>query len=89
MWWTYALHSVNLWGVNSRAGTPSLRALSLVYVAAVVFLIALATIDPNHPKRGLFVMALALRIPGLVPALPFLYVAVAGCGVSRTLTPAV
>lgn len=37
----------------------------------------LATTDPNHPKRGLFVIALALCHPALVPAPRVLYVAVA------------
>jgi len=50
---------------------------SLVYVAFVMVMMTLATTDPNHPKRGLFVIALALCLPALVPALPVLYVAVA------------
>jgi hypothetical protein len=36
-------------------------------------LMTLATTDPNHPNRGLFVVTLALCLPALVPALPFLY----------------
>jgi hypothetical protein len=60
-------------------GTPIPRfsALSLIYVASAMVLMGLATTDPNHPKRVLFVVALALCLPGLVPALPVLYVAVA------------
>lgn len=54
-----------------------LSPLSVVYVACVTVLMTLATVDPNHPKRGLFVIALALCLPGLVPALPVLYVTVA------------
>ena len=52
-------------------------ASSVVYVACVMVFMTLATTDPNHPKRVLFVIALALCLPALVPALPVLYVALA------------
>lgn len=56
---------------------PRPNALSMVYVATVMLVMGLATADPNHPKATLFVVALALCLPGLVPALPLLYFAVA------------
>lgn len=54
-----------------------MSAPSLAYVAAVMVLMAFATTDPNHPKQGLFVIALALCLPALLPALPALFVVVA------------
>jgi hypothetical protein len=40
-------------------------------------LMALAIVDPNHPRLGLFIASLVLCLPAMLPALPVFYVVLA------------
>jgi hypothetical protein len=74
---TSAVTSVTVVGVTVSSTTGGEWTVSLAYVAGVMAVMAVATTDPNHPKLGLFVTALVLCLPAMVPALPLFYVALA------------
>ncbi|MFN8022505.1 MAG: hypothetical protein U0Q03_13345 [Acidimicrobiales bacterium] len=58
----------------NATGTSRRPVFATSYVVLVMVLTAVATADPNEPRTQMWLAAMALCLPALVPALPLLYV---------------